>query len=243
MRTIKTPAEIAHIRTACNIAEEAFANGVRVLRPGITEAEAAAAFRIGLASCLGDHHDVTRCDGFTCCMSGPNSGHASGTYCRSRTRRLKEGDLVIVRCHCYADGYWADIARTYHIGPVDAVKKRMLEAVLAARQAVLDALRPGMKAGELDEIARRTIDAHGFVSFIKHPTGHGTGFGALEHTARPRLHAKSADVIEEGMVLKVEPGIYIEGHGGVRNADMVAVTASGHDLLTNFHRSFDELTV
>jgi Xaa-Pro aminopeptidase len=243
MRTIKTPAEIAHIRTACKIAEQAFAQGVRVLRPGITEAEAAAAFRIGLASCLGDHHDVTRCDGFTFCMSGPNSGHASGTYSRSRTRRLNEGDLVIVRCHCYADGYWADIARTYHIGPVDAVKKPMLEAVLGARQAVLDALRPSIKAGELDEIARRTIDGHGFGAFIKHPTGHGTGFGALEHTARPRLHSKSADVIEEGMVLKVEPGIYIEGQGGVRKADMVAVTASGHDLLTDFHWSFDELTV
>jgi Xaa-Pro aminopeptidase len=119
----------------------------------------------------------------------------------------------------------------------------MFEAVLDARRAVLDALRPGIRAGELDEIARRTIDAHGFGAFIKHPTGHGTGFGALEHTARPRLHPKSADVIEEGMVLKVEPGIYIEGHGGVRKADMAAVTASGHDLLTNFHWGLDELTV
>jgi Xaa-Pro aminopeptidase len=220
MRTIKTPAEIAHIRTACSIAEAAFAKGVQVLRPGITEAEAAAAFRIGLASCIGHRDDVTRCDGFTFCMSGPNSGHVSGTYGRSRTRRFTEGDLVIVRCHCYADGYWADIARTYHIGAVDPAKKPMFDAVLDARCAVLEALQPGIKAGELDEIARRAIDAHGFGAFIKHPTGHGTGFGALEHTARPRLHPKSTDVIEEGMVLKVEPGIYIEGRGGVRKADI-----------------------
>ncbi len=243
MRAIKTPAEIAHIRTACKIAEQAFTKGVRVLRPGITEAEAAAAFRIGLASCLGDHHGVTRCDGFTFCMSGPNSGHASGTYSRSRTRRLNEGDLVIIRCHCYADGYWADIARTYHVGPVDPAKKSMFDAVLDARKAVLDALQPGLKAGELDEIARRTIAAHGFGEFIKHPTGHGTGFGALDHTARPRLHPKSTDVIEEGMVLKLEPGIYVEGRGGVRKADMVAVTDAGHELLTNFHWSVDELAV
>jgi Xaa-Pro aminopeptidase len=119
----------------------------------------------------------------------------------------------------------------------------MFEAVLDARRAVLDALQPGTKAGELDEIARRTIGTHGFGEFIKHPTGHGTGFGALDHTARPRLHPKSIDVIEEGMVLKIEPGIYIEGHGGVRKADMVAVTDSGHDLLTNFHWSVDEVAV
>src|ERR1051325_6492542 len=115
MRAIKTPAEIEHIRTACRIAEQAFARGAQVLGSGIAESEAAAAFRVGFSTCLRDYENVKRCDGFTYCMSGPNSAQASGPYSRSRSRQLREGDLVILRCHCYADGYWADIARTYHI--------------------------------------------------------------------------------------------------------------------------------
>lgn len=153
------------------------------------------------------------------------------------------GDLVIVRCHCYADGYWADVARTYHIGPVDASKKAMFDAVLSARLAVLNILRPGVKAGELDELARRTVADHGFRAFLKHPMGHGGGFGALEYSARPRIHPKSPDIIEPGMVLTIEPGIYIDGCGGVRNADMVSVTDSGNELLTGFALKMEELVV
>jgi Xaa-Pro aminopeptidase len=243
MRAIKTPAEIDHIRTACRIAEQAFVRGAQVLGSGIAESEAAAAFRVGLSTCLRDYENVKRCDGFTYCMSGPNSAQASGPYSRSRSRQLREGDLVILRCHCYADGYWADIARTYHIGPVDPAKRKLFDAVVAARNAVLKAIRPGANAGELDDLARATLASHGFGQFVKHTIGHGTGFGALDHTARPRLHPKSNDVIEPGMVLKLEPGIYIDSYGGVRTSDMIAVTEAGPEVLTNFHWDMDQLTV
>ena len=116
MRTVKTPAETEHIRTACRIAEQAFDKGVQLLRPGMTEVEAAAAFRVSLSSCLRDFDHVKRCDGFVQCMSGLNSGKAFGPYPRSRSRTIEAGDLVILRCHSYANGYWADIVRTYHIG-------------------------------------------------------------------------------------------------------------------------------
>jgi Xaa-Pro aminopeptidase len=243
MRAVKTAAEIEHIRTACHIAETAFVQGAAQLRPGATEAEIAAVFRIGLTSCLADHEGVTRCDGFTYCMSGPNSALAWGLYSRSRARLIANGDLVVLRCHSYADGYWADITRTYHLATPDSLKRKMFEAVWDARDAVLDAIRPGIRSGDLDRIARQRIDSHGLAAFIRHPTGHGAGFGALDHTARPRLHCMSADVLEDGMILTIEPGIYVEGHGGVRQSDMVAVTPNGANVLTNFHWTSDEVTL
>jgi Xaa-Pro dipeptidase len=78
---------------------------------------------------------------------------------------------------------------------------------------------------------------------MKHAAGHGAGFGTLDHTARPRLHPKSDDVLEAGMVLKLELGIYLDGAGGIRKSDMVAVTDYGADPLTSFHWSLGDLTL
>ncbi len=243
MRTIKTPAEIQHIRTACRIAEQAFQKGSRLLKADMTEAEAAAACRIALSACLGDFDPVKRCDGFMHCMSGVNSEKAFGPYPRSRSRKLEAGDLVILRCHSYADGYWADIARTYHVGPINEEKRKTFDAVFAARDAALATLRPGAKAADVDRAAREVLAAHGLGAAFKHPAGHGVGFGVADPGARPRLHPKSEDVIEPGMVLKLEPGAYLEQHGGIRKADMVAITEDGAEVLSPFHWSLDELVL
>lgn len=150
---------------------------------------------------------------------------------------------MIVRCHSYADGYWADVARTYHVGPVDGTHLALYEAVFAARDAALSAIRAGVRASELDRLARTVFESHGLGSAFKHPTGHGAGFGALDHTARPRLHPKSGDVLEAGMILKLEPGAYLRDCGGVRIADMAAVTDQGAELLTPFQWSLADVTL
>ena len=243
MRTIKTPAEIAHIRTACRIAEQAFTKGAKLLRAEMTEAEAAATCRIGLSACLGDFEPVRRCDGFVQCMSGVNSEKAFGPYPRSRSRKLQTGDLVILRCHSYSDGYWADIARTYHVGAIDEGKQQIFSAVFAARDAALDAMRPGAKAADVDRAARDSLHAHDLGPAFKHSSGHGVGFGAGDPGARPRLHPKSDDVLQPGMVLKLEPGVYLERFGGIRKADVVAITDGGAEVLTRFHWSLDELVL
>lgn len=243
MRAVKTVAEVQHIRTACALAEQAFLYGSRQLRAGLTEAQIAAAFRVPLSSCLADYERVNRCDGFAYCMSGPNSASAYGPYSRSRTRKIERRELVIVRCHSYADGYWADVTRTYHIGPVQGRKQQMFNAVFAARDAVLSAVRPGVKAADLDQIARTIFESKDLGAAFKHPTGHGAGFRPLDHTARPRLHPKSEDVLEAGMILKLEPGAYLEEIGGVRNSDMVVVTEDGAELLTPFHCKLTEVTL
>jgi Xaa-Pro aminopeptidase len=241
MRTIKTPAELEHIRRACQIAAQAFQKGSRLLEAGMTEAEAAAACRISLSSCLGNFDPVRRCDGFVHCMSGVNSEKAFGPYSRSRSRKLELGDLVILRCHSYADGYWADITRTYHIGPMDERRQRAFGAVFEARDAALAAMRPGARAADVDRAARDVMESHGFGAAFKHSAGHGAGFAAADHAARPRLHPKSDDVLQPGMVLKLEPGFYLENYGGVRKADMIAITENGAEVLTPFHWALADL--
>ncbi len=243
IRSIKTAAEIEHIRAACVIAEQAFLHGSHLLRAGLTEAQIAAVFRGPLSSCLAEYKHINRCDGFTYCMSGPNAAQAYGPYSRSRSRKIELGDLVIVRCHSYADGYWADTTRTYHVGPIEQRKQQMFDAVFAARDAVLAGIRPGVRGAELDRIARRLFESHGFGAAFRHPTGHGAGFGALDYTARPRLHPKSDDVLEAGMIVKIEPGVYLEECGGVRKSDMVAVTENGAEVLTPFHWSTRDVTL
>ena len=243
MRTIKTPAETEHIRTACRIAGQAFQKGARLLRPGITEAEAAAACRMAISSCLGDFTDVKRCDGFVHCMSGLNSEKAFGPYSRSRSRTIERGDTVILRCHSYADGYWADITRTYHIGPLDSERKGVFDAVLAARDAAIAVMRPGIRAAEVDRAAREVLQSRGLGIAFKHPAGHGAGFAASDHMARPRVHPKSDDVLDVGMILEIEPGVYLERFGGIRKGDMVAITNNGPEVLTPFHWTVVDLTI
>ncbi len=243
LRSVKTDAETGHIQTACRLAEHAFLSGARLLRAGVTEAEAAASFRMAMSSCLGDFEQVKRCDGFVYCMSGVNSATVCGPYGRSGPRRIGAGDLVTIRCHSYADGYWADVTRTYHMGPIGDRKRGMFDAVLAARDAALETVRPGVKASDVDRAARGAIERRGFGSAFTHPAGYGAGFGAADHAARPRLHPKSDDVLEAGMVLKLEPGVYLKEVGGVRKADIVAVTEGGPEILTPFHWNLEELTL
>src|SRR5581483_7397626 len=155
---------------------------------------------------------------FTYCMSGPNSAEAHAAYQRSRNRRLEKGDLVLVHCNSYADGYWTDITRTYVIGQPDERQREIYAAVLAAREAALKAIRPGAPTADVDHAARDVLEARGFGPQFKHPTGHG-------------------------MVFNVEPGVYFDGYGGVRHCDMVAVTPGGAEVLTPFQLELTELTV
>ncbi len=243
LRATKSTYELSRIRLACAIAALAFTQGARQLQTGVKETEAAAYFRTPLSVEGTGHHETERADGFVSCMSGPHSAEAHGAFARSRSRRLRDGDLVLVHCNSYADGYWTDITRTFCLGTADERQRRMYSAVFAAREAALAAIRPGIRAADVDAAARRVLDAHGFGPQFKHATGHGVGFAAIDHEALPRLHPKSRDVLEAGMVFNVEPAIYEDGYGGVRHCDMVAVTNDGADVLTPFQAKIEELQI
>ena len=237
---LKTPQEVNRIRAACSLAGKAFIGGASRLRPGLSETEAAALFRGSLSQGTG-RNAVLRADGFAFCMSGPNSAKASGAYALSRARKIQPGDLALIHCNSYTDGYWTDITRTYSLGALDDRGERIYRAIFDAREAALAAIRPGVHASTVDYAARSVLGAHGFENEFSHATGHGIGFAAIAHNARPRIHPKSEEQLQEGMVFNVEPAVYFEGWGGIRHCDMVTVTATGAEVLTPFHLRFEDL--
>ena len=243
LRASKTKFELSKIHTACRIAGTAFQHGSQQIRAGATEVEMAAIFRGPLSTSVVDYPKLERADGFTWCMSGANSALASGAYARSRPKQIECGDLVLVHCNSYADGHWTDITRTYFLGELQARPKQMYEAVFAARQAALAAIRPGVKAADVDRAARDVLQERGFGPEFKHSTGHGVGFSAISANAEPRLHPNSTDTIQIGMVFNVEPAIYFDGYGGIRHCDMVTVTEAGAKVLTPFQCEISQLMV
>lgn len=243
LRAVKTTRELERIRASCRIAEQAFRSGASRLRAGLKETEAAAMFQAPLGVDGAGERGVERSGGFTFCMSGANSALAYKAYARSRAKVIAPDDLVLLHCNSYADGYWTDITRTFCPGAIDDRKWQMYEAVFAARQAALGSIRSGVRAADVDRAARATLAEHGFGEQFKHGTGHGVGFAAMSADARPRLHPQSRDVIETGMVFNVEPAIYIEGYGGLRYCDMIAVTQKGAELLTPFQSTIEDLVV
>ncbi len=243
LRGRQTNFEINKIRTACEIAGRAFQRGRGDIENGLSEVEIAAKFREPLATSLAEFPGIERAGGSVWCMSGANSALASGAYARSRAKRIDPGDLVLVHCNSYADGRWTDITRTYSMGMPDHRRKCMFEAVFAARQAAFQAIHPGARAADIDTAARNVLEAKGFGPEFKHSAGHGVGFSAIDANAKPRLHPKSEDRVEAGMVFNIEPAIYFEGYGGLRHCDMVAVTATGVELLTPFQCEIAELVI
>lgn len=236
LRSVKTPGEIERIRNASRISGSAFLAGTGELKPGVTEVEGAALFAVQLAD-----PGAPRSGGHVAFMSGIRSASAHGAYARSTAKQLAPGELVLVHCNACADGYWTDITRTFCLGSPDARQRRMYDAVSEARAAALSAIRPGVAAREVDRAARDVMRTHGFGDQFKHPTGHGVGFAAIDHDARPRLHPKSDDILQVGSVFNVEPAVYLEGLDGLRHCDMVAVTEGGAELLTPFQGEVDEL--
>lgn len=241
LRARKTGFEIEQIRTACRIAGRAFQQGFEQIKIGTSEVETAALFRQPLSASLVDFPELSRADGFTWCMSGANSALASGAYARSRAKRIESADLVLIHLNSYADGYWTDITRTYSVGQPEQRRQEMYDAVLAARQAALRSIHPGARAAAIDTAARDVLKARGFGPQFKHSTGHGVGFSAIRAGSKPRLHPKSEETIEIGMVFNIEPAIYIDGYGGLRHCDMAAVTEAGVDLFTPFQCGMDDL--
>ncbi len=234
LRAIKTPQELERIRLACRIAAEAFERGRRRMQVGMKETEVAEHFRAPLSIHGVGREGLERAGGFTFCMSGPNAAKASGAFARSQARQLAQQDLVLLHCNSYADGYWTDITRTYCLGEPDKKQQALYDAVAEAHHAARDVIRPGARAADVDRAARAVLEKHGLAKAFKHSTGHGIGFSAINHLALPRLHPQSPDILETGMVFNVEPAVYLEGYGGIRHCNMVALTANGVEQLTPF---------
>ena len=227
LRIKKSADEIESLAKAQAMADEAFSELLKVVRPGMTERRVAAELEYICAK-LGSEGPSFE----TIVGSGPN-----GAMCHAvpGDRQLQEGDLVVVDFGCLYNGYHSDMTRTFAVGKVDPFAEEIYNIVLEAQTRALDALKPGITGKELDAIARDYITEKGYGDCFGHSLGHG--FGLLIHE-EPRASVTGDTVFEEGMTITVEPGIYIEGKFGVRIEDCCVVTKDGK---RNFAHATKEL--
>jgi Xaa-Pro aminopeptidase len=231
---VKTSTEVDRLRIACTAAKQAYEYARPQMHAGNFETGVASLYRSGFSIYGMTQENVLRSDGFAWCMSGPNSAQARAAFAHSRHRKLQQGDLVLIHSNSYLDGYWTDITRTQVLGEPDAKQKQIFQAISEARNAAFEKIRPGVLASDIDFAARDVLKKHGFEKEFPHSLGHGVGFAAISANARPCIHPKSGQTLETGMTFNIEPAVYIDGYGGARHCDMVAVTESGMELLTDF---------
>lgn len=230
LRAVKDEEELAAIRRAAGVAERAFREVLAEVRPGIAERDLAAEleYRMRRAGADGPAFD-------TIVASGPRSALPHG---RAGERRLAPGDFVTFDFGARVDGYCSDCTRTVVLGRADEEQRRVYGLVRHAQEAALAAVRAGVRGREVDAAARGVIEAAGMGERFGHGTGHGVG---LEVHEAPRLGRASEDVLAPGMVVTVEPGVYISGWGGVRIEDLVVVREDGAEVLTPFTKELLEL--
>jgi len=146
--------------------------------------------------------------------------------------------LVVLDQGAILRGYCSDMTRTVFVGKASRRVRNLYDAVWEAQAAAKAAVKPGVRAGDVDRAARSALKRHGLARYFTHSTGHGLG---LEVHEMPRLGRGEDAVLQEGMVITIEPGVYIEGFGGIRIEDDVAVTAAGAVDMTTAPRDLLEL--
>jgi len=230
----KTQEEIAAVKLANKVANIGLRAFFENLQPGIAEVEIAAAVESAIHRQIGPD-GIFHSRGWAMVQSGPNSAQG-GQFNRSTGRRLEDGDLVLLELATCVNGYWSDLSRTGAVGVLNAAASEVLAIAQEAQQRAIDAIRPGISAGEIDSLARDKIAAKGFASFFTHHTGHHVGFRYHDpgFLIAPGVSAK----LEPGMVITIEPGLYVPERGcGARIEDDVLVTESGHEVLSRIAES------
>ena len=237
LRAAKTLEETEHLRTVNEIAKmglQAFCDHVV---PGTSEIEIAAAVESAIMTGGTDHKGVRAARAWASVLSGPNAAVAYKPHLLSSQRRLEAGEMALLELAVVADGWWADLTRTRVAGVARDEDRERWQIVIEAQRAACDAIQPGVPAREVDRAAREIIEQHGLGAYFVHHTGHGLGL--RYHEPEPFLHPSVAALLEEGMVTSVEPGIYVEGWGGMRCEDNVLVTEKGAEVLSEFSRELD----
>jgi len=232
LRIIKDAHEIDMLRRGARLLSPVAVDIISDAKPGMKEQELAAKIDWRIKSA-----GFERCSFETIVASGPNSALP---HAHPGERVLREGDLVVLDFGGVYGGYCVDLTRTVALGEPDAEMARVYQAVLDAQRAAIAAVKPGVRAGDIDAAARATLARHGLADAFGHSTGHGLGV-EIHETPRigPRREAAGDEpaprdeAIEPGMVFTIEPGAYLPGWGGVRIEDDVLVTSDGVELLTN----------
>lgn len=222
MRSTKDSSEIQIIKEAAQIADQAFSYILSQIQAGMTELEISHMldFYMRKLGATGTSFD-------TIVASGVRSSLPHGI---ASEKKIEQGDFVTLDFGAYYKGYCSDITRTFAIGEPHPKLVEIYEITLEAQKRGIACLKPGMKAKVVDEVTRSYITEKGYGAYFGHSTGHGIG---LEIHENPTLSYTSEQILEPGMVITIEPGIYIPRLGGVRIEDDVLITADGYEVLTH----------
>jgi len=234
-RRTKTPYEAGKLRIASEIScigMELFQGMVEI---GISGVELVAAVEAEIMAKGIGYEGAQRVRGYAQVATGPEeSAIAYRMNEISTTRRLRNGDVALLELGVVADGYWSDRTRVRVAGQPTDEQVKVFETLRAAQEASTAAIRPGATGAAVDEAGRAVIRSAGYEAAFPHITGHGLGFGY--HESSPKLAPGSTDVLEPGMLMSVEPGIYLPRAGGFRIEDDVLVTADGFEVLGPFRK-------
>ncbi|GAC1629765.1 MAG: hypothetical protein NVS4B9_21740 [Ktedonobacteraceae bacterium] len=244
LSAVKTEEELAAIRRCEAVACQGFAAARKAIHVGVTEADVTAAtyaalLRSGYAA-SGAHHVQPHVH----VMAGPRAALAYRAFNLTSNAPIKQGDTVTVQMESGINGYWAELTRTFFTETINEEWRKVYQACIAAQEAALKIIRNGASARDADAAARQVMQQAGLGGAFKHGLGHGFGFQAINHAAAPVLHPASHAILRSGMVHNMEPAAYLDGKGGFRLNDNVAVRENGNEVLSSaLPRDLDWLVV
>ncbi|MGN7941348.1 M24 family metallopeptidase [Virgibacillus sp. 6R] len=222
LRLIKSPAEIKILKEAAEIADAAYKHILTFVKPGVREIDVSneLEFFMRKNGAVSSSFDIIVASGY---RSALPHGVAS-------EKEIEKGDFVTLDFGAYYKGYCSDITRTFAVGQPSDELKKIYSIVLEAQLRGMNGIKPGMTGKEADALTRDYISEHGYGEYFGHSTGHGLG---MEVHEGPALSYRSDTILQPGMVVTVEPGIYIPELGGVRIEDDTVITENGNESLTH----------
>ncbi|HEV2199018.1 MAG TPA: Xaa-Pro peptidase family protein [Bryobacteraceae bacterium] len=229
-RMIKSVSEIATICESVRVNSEAYNRVLKRIRPGVREVDIAAEIEFQMKMLGAEKPSFD-----TIVAAGKRSALP---HARPGGYRLGENELLLIDMGAILQGYCSDMTRAVHLGRVSRRVREMYRAVLEAQLAGVAAVRPGTTAGRVDAITRNVLKKHKLDKAFVHSTGHGLGLDIHE---MPRLGRKDKTPLRAGMTITIEPGVYVEGVGGIRIEDTVLVTPTGSEILTPTSKEFVSL--
>jgi len=221
LRKVKDGTEIDYVRKAAQLTDMAAKTGPEVIRPGMREFEVAAEVEYAMRK-MGSEGTAFE----TIVASGLTSAYPHGG-CTSK--KIRKGELIQFDVGARYHNYAADLTRTFLVGKPTPKQRRIYDIVMEAQEKAFQKIRDGVKAKQVDAVARNVIKKHGFGENFVHGLGHGVGLAVHEP---PTLNESSKDILKAGNVVTDEPGIYVVGYGGVRIEDTVLVKKDGAERLT-----------
>jgi Xaa-Pro aminopeptidase len=225
LRIIKDAEELNCIRAAVQLGSRLFDTALKTIRPGVKETDVAAEMEYAAHRAGAQEMSFS-----TIIAAGKRSALPHG---RASAAAIPARGFVVCDFGVILTGYCSDMTRTVHVGRPTTEERRAYKAVRGAQQAAISAVRPGVSVSEVDGASRKLLKKEGLAKYFTHSTGHGVG---LEIHEAPRVAAGQTEILHPGMVITIEPGIYLPGKWGVRIEDMVLVTESGCEVLASTSR-------